>query len=110
MPLGRRNQYSSNLNERAVELGIDELKLAEILNLREEYGNYSAHKASKQMELNLGYARTPEEKRKDAKTPRWAISENEAEKMLRTAVKFLIEVRQKQAQEFLNQKDVKNEK
>lgn len=100
----------SNLKERAVELGIDELKLAEILNLREEYGNYSAHKASKQMELNLGYARTPEEKRKEAKQPRWAISEDEAEKMLRTTAGFLIEVRQKQTQEFLNQKDVKSEK
>ena len=106
----REESYWNKLEERAVELGIDKSMITEIINVRNEYGNYAAHKAAKQMELNLEYARTPEEKRKDAKPPRWAISENEAEKVLRTTAKFLIEVRQKQSQEFLSQKDVKSQK
>ena len=106
----REESYWNKLEERAVELGIDKSKIDEIINVRNEYGNYAAHKAAKQMELNLGYSRLAEEKRNEKNRPRWSISQEEAEKVLRTTAKFLIEVRQRQLKEYLVQKDVKGEK
>ncbi len=81
------------LAEEARALGLSQKTIRQIERLRDNYGNFSAHNAERQMYENYKYSTLSESERRLVKKPKWFIDERTAYYVLKATGKFLVKVR-----------------